>query len=73
MVKGTKKKHRWATVKGRVVSVRFADYEYKVVEARAREHGLSSGEYLKWLSMKHWEEEERRWREEERRLVDERY
>ncbi len=44
-----KKKHRWATAKGKVVGVRFSDVEYTMVAERAFDRKLSPGEYLKWL------------------------
>jgi len=44
------RKHRWASVKGHPVTVRFADAEFKVVSARAAAKGLSVGLYLKWLA-----------------------
>ncbi len=49
-VKGLSRKNRWATAKGRVVSVRFSDVEYLIVERCAKQRGLSTGEYLRWLS-----------------------
>ena len=49
-MKKVKRKHRWATVKGKVVSVRFSDVEYEMVERRARGRGMSIGAYLKWLT-----------------------
>ena len=48
--KGRKRKHRWGTVKGKVVAVRFSDAEYFVVGRRAAGKGLSVGDYLKWLA-----------------------
>lgn len=43
------KKHNWATVKGKVVGVRFGDKEHQDLEARAEVRQMSSGEYLRWL------------------------
>ncbi len=54
-VKGPKRKHRWATAKGRVVSVRFSDTEYLMVEDRAKARSLSMGEYLRWLTRIIWD------------------
>ena len=51
-LRGIKRKHRWATVKGSVVSVRFSDSEYEIVERRAKGRGMSIGAYLKWLTRK---------------------
>ncbi len=47
-----KRKHRWETVKGKVVSVRLSDLEYEIVERRAKGRGMSIGAYLKWLTRK---------------------
>ncbi len=60
-----KRKHRWATVKGKVVSVRFSDLEYGIVERRAEGRGVSIGEYIKWLTRKE-EENHEEWYMEER-------
>ena len=49
-LKGIKRKHRWATAKGSVVSVRFSDSEYEMVERRAKGRGMSMGAYLRWLT-----------------------
>ena len=49
-MKKVKRKHRWATAKGQVVSVRLSDLEYETVGRRAEVLGLSVGEYLRWLS-----------------------
>jgi len=51
-LKKVKRKHRWATVKGKVVSVRLSDLEYEIVERRAKGRGMSIGAYLKWLTRK---------------------
>lgn len=47
---GRKRKHRWGTVEGKVVAVRFTDGQYAAVVRRAAGKGLSVGDYLKWLS-----------------------
>ena len=49
-MKGIKRKHRWATAKGSVVSGRFSDSEYEMVERRAKGRGMSMGAYLRWLT-----------------------
>ena len=45
--KGRKRKHRWGSVKGRVVAIRFTDAQYEVLEKRAADENLSVGDYLK--------------------------
>ncbi len=49
-LKSIKRKHRWATVKGSVESVRFSDNEYEIVERRAKGRGMSMGAYLRLLT-----------------------
>jgi hypothetical protein len=45
-----KRKHRWDSAQGRVVSIRFTDEQYEMVRERAASDKLSVGEYLKWLA-----------------------
>lgn len=48
--KKSRRKNRWATAKGRVVSVRFSEEDYFIVSGRAKNRGLSVGEYLRWIA-----------------------
>jgi hypothetical protein len=44
-----KKKNRWATAKGKTVSVRFSDADYGVIKKVSESKNMSPGEYLRWL------------------------
>lgn len=44
-----KKKNRWATVKGKTVSVRFPDGEYYMLKRVGKLRDMSPGQYLRWL------------------------
>ncbi|MFC1916377.1 hypothetical protein ACFLW4_06805 [Chloroflexota bacterium] len=48
-MKRVKRKHRWATAKGKVVGVRLSDREYRGAERRAEARGMSISEYIKFL------------------------
>ena len=48
-LKRVKRKHRWATAKGKVIGVRLSDREYEVTERRAENRGMSISKYIKWL------------------------
>ena len=56
--KKSRVKSRWHLVEGRVVSVRFSEINYKILERRAEGRGMSVGAYLRLLFMATKEGEE---------------
>ncbi len=48
---GRKRKHRWGTVKGKVVAVRFTERQYAALEKQADDNNVSVGSWLKLLGL----------------------